>query len=93
MKINDNEQKVLECLTDGGYEEGTAFYFRGIVSKTGLDLKQVRRYCHSLTKKGLAEYVRGLFDDDGMAAGSGYAATNEGYKFIRNSNEIQAQKM
>jgi len=32
--------------------------------------------------KGLAEYVRGLFDDDGMAAGSGCCATKAGAALI-----------
>lgn len=82
MKINENEKKVLEVLSEEFSDEAKCFYFRSIVSKTGLELKQVRRACRSLARKGLAEYVRGLFDDEGMAAGSGYCATEDGAALI-----------
>ena len=59
-------------------DEANCTYFRFITKETGLTLKEVRRACHSLAKKGLAEYVRGLFDDEGFTAGSGYCATEKG---------------
>lgn len=80
-KINENERKVLEVLAEEWDE--MAYYFRAIVKHTGLDLKQVRRACRSLAKKGYAEYRRGLFNEDGMAAGSGYSATREGALLVR----------
>ncbi len=81
-KINENEQKVLlELSTIWGYDEN--FYaFDQLANLTKLDRKQVRRACRSLAKKGLAEFGRGLMDDDGMVAGSGYAATKKGHDLI-----------
>ena len=86
IKINENERKVLETLVHRNSETGEIayMYFRNIAAETKLELKQVSRACRSLRKKGLAEFMRGLFSDDGMAAGSGYGATPEGEKFIGN---------
>jgi len=90
IKINENEKKVLDYLVSRSAETGdTAYvYFRSIVAKTGLELKQVSRACRSLKKKGLAEYMRGLFDEDGMAAGSGYGNTEAGEKLISDSFQL-----
>jgi hypothetical protein len=80
MTINDNERKVLEHLAS---DDECSFYFRSIVDTArGLDLKTVRRCCRSLARKGLAEFHRGLFDEDGMVAGSGYAITQDGKRFL-----------
>jgi hypothetical protein len=81
MKINENEQKVLEHLASE-YEEGRAYYFSAIEGATKLNRKVVRRACRSLARKGLTEFVRGLFDGDGMIAGSGYSATLQGAQLV-----------
>lgn len=86
-KINENEEKVLESLAE--LDEGYAKYFRAIVKETGLELKIVRRSCRSLKRKGLAEFMRGLFNEDGETAGSGYGCTPEGHKVCE---EIEAKK-
>ena len=80
MKINEKEKKVLIHLLTLYGEDANCTYFRFIVEGTGLTLKEVKRTCHSLAKKGLAEYVRGLMDDEGFVAGSGYCATEAGRK-------------
>ena len=82
IKINPTEYAVLEFLAAGWDGDQNCYYFRGIVSALKLELKQVRRACRSLAKKGLAEYQRGLFDDEGRAAGSGYCATRAGAAYI-----------
>lgn len=79
MKINDNERKILERLIE---DEECAYYFKSLTGD-GMDIKAVRGACRSLARKGLAEYHRGLFNDDGMAAGSGYGITAEGMAFIQ----------
>jgi len=81
IKINDNEKKVLTHLVEM-VEEDYATYFKNIASHTGLDIKVVRRACRSLARKGLAVFMRGLFDDDGMVAGSGYGSTKAGRRLI-----------
>ena len=83
MKLNENEMTVLRCLVDSYSEDEPRFmYFRGIAADTKLDVKVVRRAARSLARKGLAEFARGLFDEDGMVAGSGYGATRAGAALI-----------
>lgn len=74
MRLNENERKVLGELPpwDDSYVS-----FAYLSSNTGLDRKAVRRACRSLARKGLAEYGRGLWNDEGPA-GSGYCATKAG---------------
>jgi hypothetical protein len=76
MKLNDHETKVLEFLS----EDGDYYFhpFANIMDDTGLDRKQVRRACRSLAKKGLTEFKKGLWSEDGEPGGSGYGATKEG---------------
>lgn len=91
ITISDLQKKVLEelCVC----EEGYCMYFRSIASHTKLEERQVRLACRALKRKGLAEYVRGLFDDDGMVAGSGYAATDAGRKLIEELNPPELPKI
>lgn len=87
MEINEKELKVLKQLSSSyDPEDWGAFYFKSLISSTGLELKEVRRACRSLAKKGLAKYERGLVDEDGIPAGSGYRATEEGAAFITPCN-------
>lgn len=84
MKLNENELRCLEILheiTEPAGERCVPFsYIAG--DPPELDIKAVRRACRSLRRKGLAEYVRGLFNEDGMVAGSGYCISTEGIKEI-----------
>lgn len=84
IKINENEQQVLKALAGEYHNEDdwAAFYFRGLVSETKLNLKAVRRACRSLAKKGLAVYERVLWGDEGPA-GAGYRASKEGAFLVR----------
>jgi hypothetical protein len=89
VKVNENEHKCLVVLAEDFYDdtEWKAWYMRGIVMETKLELSQVRRAVRSLGRKGLAAYERGLFDDDGMVAGSGYRATTVGKDLIEKEHE------
>ena len=82
MKISEREQKCLKILAEHYQSDQNCLYFRAFTLSTRLNTKQVRRTVRSLARKGLAEYIRGLFDEDGMVAGSGYCATEEGYDLI-----------
>ena len=76
LKLNDNEKAALLVLNQS---DEKAFYFRHISMEAGFnDVKLTRRVVRSLARKGLAQYVQGLFDEDGMVAGSGYMITREG---------------
>lgn len=78
VKINHIEQKVLSVLAQGVEYDFGFLGFAGIMSRTHLDRKAVRRACRSLARKGLAVYERGLWNDDGDPAGSGYCSTEAG---------------
>lgn len=82
-KINEKERVVLEVLADSyAPEEWGAYSFAPLSKKTSLDVKEVRRACRSLARKGLAQYERVLVDGDGVPAGAGYRATEEGAALI-----------
>lgn len=76
--VSPRERKVLAVLAQHYSSDMNCLYFRYIASETGLEVKQVRRSVRSLARKGLAEYVKGLFNNDGEVAGSGYCCTREG---------------
>jgi hypothetical protein len=79
VNLNDNERKVLSVLARMARWDENYMSFDGIRnSGVKLDRKQIRRACRSLARKGLAEYGRGLWNDDGEVGGSGYCATKAG---------------
>ena len=51
-RVNENERKVLEVLAEEWSSETNCYFFKGIAEQTKLDIKQVRRACRSLKKKG-----------------------------------------
>ncbi len=83
MKINEKEKKVLKVLVSFWEDDQNCRFFWWIAKETKLTIKEVRRACRSLAKKGLTEYLIGLFDDDGILCGSGYCATREGVEFLK----------
>ena len=82
LSVNPKELAVLEVLAEDFNADSNCWYFKSIASVTKLTIKEVRRACRSLAKKGFASYERGLFDEDGQTAGSGYCATRKGAAYI-----------
>ena len=80
IKISEREKKCLTYLLSIYGNDQDCTYFRFIGQAVGLEEQKVRRVVRSLARKGLAEYVRGLFDERGFIAGSGYRATELGRK-------------
>jgi len=81
VKLSERERKALEALTDaGGSDDYGYLSFKGIASRSGLEPRVVRRTVRALARKGLAEYGKGLWTDDGELAGAGYCATKAGIK-------------
>ena len=77
MNLNDTETQVLAFLATGNEDFG-GYCFAPIVDHTKLDRAKVRRACRGLKRKGLAEFHRGMWTEDGEPYGSGYSATKEG---------------
>ncbi len=67
---------ALECLTFPGGERCTPFW--PIEQITGFERREVRRHVRALSRKGLAEYFRGLTTEQGDFAGAGYSITKAG---------------
>jgi hypothetical protein len=59
-------------------EEGWCVGLRGLSGRTGLSREVCRAIVADLRAAGLASYHKGLWSDDEMPAGAGYAITAEG---------------
>ena len=96
ITLNENEHKVLAYLVDeveDVWGEKGYVYFSTISKATGLEVKVVRRVCRSLKRKGLAEFMRGLFNEDGEVAGSGYGATDAGLSFLAAETQKESTRI
>lgn len=84
MKISDNERKCLKELAEA-FEcpEQSVLFYSHITNYTGLTLPQARRAVRSLKRKGLAEHTVCWDCDEGTVMGSGYMATDAGFKLIK----------
>lgn len=83
MALNPQAQKVLQFLADEFSSDHGFYGFAGIMSGAGInDRAAVRRACRLLARKGLAQYERGLWSDDGEPGGAGYGATKAGVESI-----------
>jgi len=92
-KIGNKERLVLTLLVESFEDEANCYYIRGIANNTGLTEKEARRAVRSLARKGLTAHIKGLFDDEGMVAGSGYSATLAGCKFIEREKDLSTKEV
>lgn len=85
--LNSNERKVLRFLVRGRdyYCDYDFLYFsfRPIARSTKLKREDVRRACRSLARKGLTQYCRGLWSEDGVPGGAGYSATRSAVEALK----------
>jgi len=73
------QEKYLQVLDNFSQPQGEmCLSFAPIEQETGYDRRTVRRNVRALARKGLAEYHRGLWSEDGKPAGAGYCITDEG---------------
>lgn len=56
---------------------------RSISGNSGLHTEVCRGVIAELRERGLIEYHRGLFDEDGNVAGAGYSITLAGVDWVR----------
>lgn len=81
MTVSERELKALKALAEFYSPDGLGYIsFATIAKKSGLPQEQVRRTVRALARKGLAEYGRGLWSEDGEPMGSGYCCTSKGYE-------------
>lgn len=79
--MTENDLKVLKALEETSDE--WIMPFDPIAHETKLDRRIVRLSCRRLARKGLAEYRKGLWTDEGLPAGAGYMITKNGTDHLR----------
>lgn len=73
---------ALEKITEPHGE--MCAYFKSIAVEAEIaDIREIRRIVRYLARKGLAEYFRALWTEDGMPAGAGYCITVAGRSAVR----------
>lgn len=83
------EHDILEQMEDGEMSEfdregngRTCFHLR----RFGFHRELTRGLLRAMKDKGLVFHAKGLWDDDGMPAGSGYGITAKGREHLRNTD-------
>ena len=89
ITLSKIQKKCLLFLAAYHDQEADCVFMNYIAEQTGLSYREVRLAVRALARKGLTEYVRGLFDEDGFVAGSGYRATFEGWKAVKDDPEFK----
>lgn len=80
LKLSDEKAAILKFL---GEKPDWCFPFLPIQKEFGMERNEVRRICRYLAKHNLLEFTRGLFNEDGEVAGSGYCITPKGVAYLR----------
>ena len=81
--MNRNDELLLALAKLCPHPREYYVPFKPLQDATGYDRKAVRRSVRALARKGLAEYSRGLWTEDGEPAGAGYCLTDEGIAAAR----------
>jgi|SRR5579871_29278 len=93
-RVSELELKILKLLTEkySDEDEWSAMHFSTIARRGDIPLEKIRRPVRSLARKGLAKYEQVLVDEDGMAAGAGYRATQAGARLVERLDEEEAAR-
>lgn len=75
--------QIMEECRDRSYgRHEYAFPLRCFADDPWITKEMARAICRSLTDRGFAFYMRGLFDDDGNPGGAGYGITDKGAAYL-----------
>lgn len=89
-KLTKREEPILHLLAEYTRPNGemcVPFYVISGEPKDSAWTSEVRRIVRQLARKGMAEFYRGLFNDDGMLCGSGYCITPSGLQALSAQKE------
>ena len=75
--MTENEKKVLYAFVSV-YDEDYYMNFKSIANAGEIDYRLVRRTVRAMARKGLTEFGKGLWTEDGEMAGAGYRLTKKG---------------
>jgi hypothetical protein len=79
VKLSAIEAETLTAWRD--CDDGWGFGFSKAAVRCSTPLHQMRRSVRALARKGLLQYERCLFSDDGVM-GAGYALTRKGWEIL-----------
>jgi hypothetical protein len=79
--IHALELPILRAL-DAVPEPGGCRGLASITEMTGIPRELCRAVIRGMIDKGLAQYLRGLWSEDGMPAGAGYCITDKGRELV-----------
>lgn len=77
MKLQGYEAQAFTAWTNVS-EDWSILSFKGVAAKSGLELAKVRRAVRGLARKGLVEFFRTSWTDEGVPNGAGYGLTKAG---------------
>jgi hypothetical protein len=76
-------QYMEECRPSSYDRHGFAFQLNCFVQEPEITKDMARAVCRSLTDRGYAFYMSGLFTEDGEVAGAGYGITDKGAEYLK----------
>lgn len=86
VKVSESQMKALGVLVGAGCD--WCLPFAAIQDRSGLPQHMVRRTVRALARKGLAQYQKGLWSEDGGPAGAGYCVTKAGLEFFSVNHRV-----
>jgi DNA-binding MarR family transcriptional regulator len=81
--LTQSQKHCLETLAHFTTPDAWCTNFKAIAKQTNMDVKEIRRCVRALARKGLAEFHKGLFTEDGHLAGAGYCITRQGLSLAK----------
>lgn len=89
--MQEEHAKVFKWMGENLSPE-MAMPFAPICKGTGLPRERVRFICRHLTRKGLLQFCRALWTDDGEPRGAGYGLSDAGWHEYWKDNAAIAAK-
>lgn len=80
-KLSAREDLALEAWA-GTESDFGCLSFRAVAQRSSVEPHNVRRVVRSLARKGVTEFHRGLWSDEGDPRGSGYGLTDLGRSML-----------
>ena len=77
MKLVGHEAAAFKAWADCD-QDSSIIGFSTVSSRTGLDIRKVRRAVRGLARKGLVQFHRVSWSEDGIPHGAGYGLTEAG---------------
>jgi hypothetical protein len=87
-KLTQNEAMALRAWIDTD-EDFDVLSFAAIHRRSQLPKHLVRRTVRAMGRKGVTQFVRGCWNEDGEPTGSGYGLTETGRALMREIPERQ----